>query len=35
MKGVRWLAVGLVVFQETILYGTLVIAGMAVSGDWI
>jgi hypothetical protein len=35
MKGVRWLALGLVVFQETILYGALFIAGMAVSGDWI
>jgi VanZ family protein len=35
MKGVRWLAVGLVVFQETILYGALFIAGMAISGDWI
>jgi len=35
MKGLRWLALGLVVFQETILCGGLFIAGMAVSGDWI
>lgn len=35
MKGTRWLALGLVIFQETILYGALFIAGMAVSGDWI
>jgi len=35
MKGLRWLALGLVVFQETLLYGALFIAGMAVSGDWI
>lgn len=35
MKGLRWLALGLVVFEETILYGALFIAGMAVSGDWI
>jgi len=35
MKGLRWLAIGLVVLQEALLFGAFFIAGMAVSGDWI
>ncbi len=35
MKGLRWLAVSLVILQETIICGALFVAGMSVSGDWI
>jgi hypothetical protein len=35
MKGVRWLALSLVLFQEIVLLGAMFVAGMAVSGDWI
>jgi hypothetical protein len=35
MKGARWLALGVVLFQQVVLLGGLFIAGMAVSGDWI
>jgi hypothetical protein len=35
LKGVRWLAVILVVMQEFFLYLTLMIAGLSVSGEWI
>jgi hypothetical protein len=35
MKGLRWLAVSLVILQETLIWGALFVAGMLVSGDWI
>jgi hypothetical protein len=35
MKGLRWLAVRLVILQETVIWGALFVAGMSVSGDWI
>jgi len=35
MKGLRWLAVSLVILQETVICGALFVAGMSVSGDWI
>jgi hypothetical protein len=35
MKGLRWLAVSLVILQETVIWGALFVAGMSVSGDWI
>jgi hypothetical protein len=35
MKGLRWLASSLVLFQEVVLFGALFIAGMSVTGDWI
>jgi len=35
LKGLCWLAVSLVVLQEALLSGTLFIAGMSVTGDWI
>jgi len=35
LRGLRWLAVSLVLVQEVVMFGGLVIAGMAVTGDWI
>ena len=35
MKGFRWFAVSLMIAAESITFGALFIAGMAVSGDWL
>ena len=35
LKGLRWLAISLVVLEEVVIYGALFIAGMSVSGDWL
>jgi hypothetical protein len=35
LKGLRWLAVALMLLEESILSGALFIAGMIVSGDWL
>jgi hypothetical protein len=35
MKGLRWLAASLLVFQQVILVGAGFVAGMSVSGDWL
>jgi hypothetical protein len=35
MKGLRWLAVSLVVLQEVLLFGPFLVAEMAISGRWL
>jgi hypothetical protein len=35
MKGLRWLAVSLVVLQELLLFGPFLVAEMAISGRWL
>jgi hypothetical protein len=35
MRGLRWLAVSLLVLQQVILIGAGFVAGMSVSGDWL
>jgi hypothetical protein len=35
MKGFRWFAASLMLLTETVVFGALFIAGMAVSGDWL
>jgi hypothetical protein len=35
MKGLRWLAVSLVILQEAVIWGAFFVAGMSVRGDWL
>jgi hypothetical protein len=35
MKRLRWLALGLVTLQQTLLEGAFLVAGMAISGRWL
>lgn len=35
MKGLRWLAFGLITLQQTLLSGAFLVAGMAISGRWL
>ncbi len=35
MRGLRWLAVSLVLLEELLLLGAFVTAGMAISGGWL
>jgi hypothetical protein len=35
MKGIRWFAASLMTLMEVPVFGALLIAGMAVTGDWI
>ena len=35
MKGLRWLAVSLVMLQEALLFGPFLVAAMAISGRWL
>ncbi|HST79646.1 MAG TPA: hypothetical protein VLN58_14260 [Verrucomicrobiae bacterium] len=35
MKGLRWLAVSLVVLQQVLLYGPFLTAEMAITGRWL
>lgn len=34
-KGLRWLAVSLVIVQEAVIWGAFFAAGTSVSGDWL
>ena len=35
MKGFRWCATSLMILTELITWGALIVAGMAVTGDWL
>jgi hypothetical protein len=35
MKGLRWLAFGLMLLQQLVLSGAFFVAGMAITGDWL
>lgn len=35
MKGLRWLAVSLMILQEFLVYGAFLVAEMAISGRWL
>ena len=35
MRGLRWLALSILLVEECLLFGAMFIAGMAISGDWL
>jgi hypothetical protein len=35
MRGLRWLALSILLLEEYLLFGAMFIAGMAISGDWL